>query len=132
VPDRFVLNLTALGGIERTLRFVAACEALGLDFSFYSGETGVGVAAYLHVAAAERVLQTPSQSLLRWYATDVIRGGPLVPTEGHLSVFEDPGLGVELDREALERASRDFKANGPLEQAAIDPARGRYTRPPLY
>ena len=132
VPDRFVLNLTTLGGIERTLRFVAACNALGIDFSFYSGETGVGVAAYLQVAAAERSLHTPSQSLLRWYQTDVIAGGPFTPTEGHLTVPEEHGLGITLDREALERASRDFESNGPLEQAAVDPVRGHHAHPPLY
>lgn len=132
VPDRFVLNLTALGGIEQTLQFVAACATLGLEFSFYSGETGVGVAAYLHVAAAERSLRTPSQSLLRWYAADVITGGGFVPVEGHLEVSEQPGLGVELDHQALARANRDFNENGPLEQSAVDPARGEYARPPLY
>jgi glucarate dehydratase len=132
VPDRFVLNLTALGGIERTLRFVAACDAFGIEFSFYSGETGIGVAAYLQIAAAERSLRTPSQSLLRWYRTDVIAGGPLVPAEGHLPVPDGPGLGVELDREAFERASHDFQTNGPLEQAAVDPARGHHAHPPLY
>ena len=132
VPDRFVLNLTALGGIERTLQFVAACAAHGIDFSFYSGETGVGIAAYLHVAAAERALHTPSQSLMRWYATDVIRHGPFCPVEGHLEVPEEPGLGVELDQEALASANRDFRENGPLEQTAVDPARGHYARPPLY
>jgi glucarate dehydratase len=132
VPDRFVLNLTALGGIERTLRFVAACDALGIDFSFYSGETGIGVAAYLQIAAAERSLRTPSQSLLRWYGTDVIAGGPFIPAEGHLTVPEEHGLGVKLERDALERASRDFLRNGPLEQAAVDPARGYHAHPPLY
>lgn len=132
VPDRFVLNLTALGGIERTLRFVAACDAVGIDFSFYSGETGVGVAAYLQVAAAERSLRTPSQSLLRWYATDVIAGGPFIPAEGHLTVPDHHGLGVELDRGAIEQASRDFESNGPLEQAAVDPVRGYHAHPPLY
>jgi glucarate dehydratase len=79
VPDSFVLNLTALGGIERTVRFIAACEATGVDFSFYSGETGVGTAAYLHVGASEPHLHIPSQSLLRWYADDVIEGGPFQP-----------------------------------------------------
>jgi glucarate dehydratase len=48
-----VLNLTSLGGITRTLRFIAACETLGVDFTFYSGESGIGVAAYLQIAAAD-------------------------------------------------------------------------------
>lgn len=132
VPDSFVLNLTSLGGIERTLRFVAACEAVDIGFSFYSGESGIGVAAYLHVAAADPYLSTPSQSLLRWYANDVIVGGPFRPEEGHLDVPSGPGLGVELDRDALRLAHEDFLQRGPLDEAALDPDVGVYRQPPLY
>ncbi|HEX4011630.1 MAG TPA: mandelate racemase/muconate lactonizing enzyme family protein [Solirubrobacteraceae bacterium] len=131
VPDRIVLNLTAVGGIEPTLRVIAACEALGIEFSFYSGETGIGVAAYLHVAAADAHLGTPSQSLVRWYSCDVIKGGPFVPVEGHLQVPEEPGLGVELDRTALGRAAEAFREHGPLDMTGLDHS-STYRRPPLY
>lgn len=132
VPDSFVLNLTALGGIARTRRFIAACEAFGVGFSFYSGESGVGVAAYLHVAAAEPYLATPSQSLLRWYANDVIVGGPFQPVEGYLEVPDGLGLGVELDRNALQAAHQLFVDDGPIESAAVDPLVGAFRHPPLY
>jgi glucarate dehydratase len=132
VPDSFVLNLTSLGGIERTMRFISACEAVGIGFSFYSGESGIGVAAYLHVAAAVPYLSTPSQSLLRWYADDIILGGPLQPEEGHLEVPNMSGLGIELDRDAVERAHEDYLKHGPLDQAAPDPLTGIYNHPPLY
>jgi glucarate dehydratase len=132
VPDSFVLNLTALGGIERTIRFIGACEAMGIRFSFYSGETGIGTAAYLHVAAADSYLSTPSQSLLRWYTTDVVLGGPFRPQEGYLDVPSGPGLGVEIDRDALKKAHDDFVEGGPLQEAAKDPRIGGYSQPPLY
>src|SRR6185295_17665076 len=38
VPDTFVLNVTALGGIRETLKFISACELMGVGFWFYSGE----------------------------------------------------------------------------------------------
>jgi glucarate dehydratase len=132
VPDSFVLNLTALGGIDKTRRFIAACEALGVGFSFYSGDTGIGIAGYLHLAAADPYLSAPSQSLLRWCAGDVIVGGPFEPVEGHVDVPEAPGLGVELDSAAVDRAHQSFLEDGPLESAGIDPAIGAYRRPPLY
>jgi glucarate dehydratase len=132
VPDSFVLNLTSLGGISRTLRFIAACEALGVDFTFYSGESGIGTAAYLQIAAADPHLGLPSQSLLRWYTNDVIVNGPFQPYEGHIDVPDTPGLGIELDRAALASAHAAFDESGPIETAAIDPIVGYLRRPPLY
>ena len=132
VPDAFVLNFTALGGIEPTLRFVAACEAMGIGFSFYSGETGIGTAAYLQVGAADQHLSMPSQSLLRWYASDIIVGGPFQPEEGYLDVPQGPGLGVELDRKRLDAAHQDFVENGALSQSGIHAETSGFNQLPLY
>ena len=79
-PDTFVLNLTALGGIEPTLAFVHACTRMGHGFWFYSGDTGIGTAAYLQVSAATPELVYPHQSLLRWQADDVVSTGVFRPT----------------------------------------------------
>ncbi len=38
--------------MARTLRFIAACEAMGIGFWCYSGDTGIASAGYLHVVAA--------------------------------------------------------------------------------
>jgi glucarate dehydratase len=132
VPDSFVLNATALGGLDPTRHFITACELMGIGFSFFSGETGIGVAAYLQIAANNPYLTIPSQSLLRWYKTDVIVGGPFSPEEDHLDVPKGAGLGVEIDTDRLREAHRCFLENGPLEEAAKDPRFGVYRQPPLY
>ncbi len=132
VPDSFVLNLTALGGISRTLRFIAACEAMRVGFTFYSGESGIGTAAYLQLAAADPHLGLPSQSLLRWYTNDVIVNGPFQAHEGHIEVPDSAGLGIELDDAAVKAAHAAFIESGPIETAAIDPIVGSLRRPPLY
>jgi glucarate dehydratase len=121
VPDAFVLDLVELGGIRRTVEFVQACEQLGFGFWFYSGDAGVATAAYLQVAAALEPIREPSQSLLRWTADDVIEGGPFSPRRGVLRVPDGPGLGVTLDRAALERCHRRFLDEGPFPSG--DPAR---------
>ncbi|HUF01483.1 MAG TPA: mandelate racemase/muconate lactonizing enzyme family protein [Gaiellaceae bacterium] len=121
-PDALVLGLGFCGGIAGTRRFVAACEQAGVGFWFYSGDLGIATAAYLHVAAATRYLDRASQSLLRWTVDDVIVGGPFSPESGLLGVPVGPGLGVELDEQALarcvERFARegeyDFYTGGPL------------------
>ena len=71
-PDAFVCNFAALGGIRKTLAFVAACEAMGKDFWCYSNDLGIMTAAYLHVVAATQWITEPSQSLFRWQVGDVI------------------------------------------------------------
>jgi glucarate dehydratase len=120
VPDAFVINLTQLGGIRRTVKFVAACEVFGIDVWFYS-EPGVSTAAQIQVASAIEWLSQPSQTLARWQADDVIVGGPFRPEGGSLPVPRTPGVGVELDRVALKRAHARFVEEGPLDQYA-DPA----------
>jgi len=128
VPDAFVINLSVLGGLRRTLAFVHACEELGVAVWFHSPDTGVMNAAYLQVAAAVEALEHPSQTLLRWHTDDVIVGGPFRPERNRLAVPDGPGLGVELDPDALARCHRRFRDEGPYP-VYEDPAEpGRYTR----
>jgi len=112
VPDTFVLNLPTLGGIARTLRFIGACEAMGVGFWCSSGETGIGSAAYLHVVAATQWIHEPSQSLFRWQTDDVIEEGPFKPKNNMLAVPAGPGLGVTLSRKALKRCHERYRRDG--------------------
>lgn len=131
VPDSIVMNFAALGGIARTIRFIGACEAMGVGFWCYSGDAGIATAAYLHVSAAMPAIVEPSQSLFRWQQADVIEGGPFRQTNNVVRVPDGPGLGVSLDRASLARWHRDFLENGPLDHFH-DPLRpGRYRRLPL-
>jgi glucarate dehydratase len=111
-PDTIVTNLNELGGVRRTVEFIAACARFDVGFRFHSGETGVATAAYLHVSGACEHVREPSQTLVRWYADDVIAGGPFVPEDGGLAVPTGPGLGVELDRVALRRCHQRYLAEG--------------------
>lgn len=112
VPDTFVTNLNDLGGIRRTIEFIAACERLDIGFRFHSGETSVGCAAYIQVSAAIDHVREPSQTLFRWYADDVVAEGTFVPKKGCVKVPTGPGLGVTLDRKALKRCHERFKDEG--------------------
>jgi glucarate dehydratase len=131
VPDTFVLNLTALGGISRTLKFVAACEQMGIGFWFYSGDTGLATAAYLHVTAAVRHICEPHQSLFRFMTEDVIEEGPFNAKNNLVPVPEGPGLGVTLSRENLKRCHNRFKEEGPMPQYHNADQPETYLRVPL-
>jgi len=130
-PDTIVVNFAVLGGIGRAVRFIGACEAMGVGFWCYSGDAGICTAAYLHVSAALAHIHEPSQSLFRWQVGDVIAGGPFRQHDNVVTVPDGPGLGVELDREALARWHEHYETFGPMDHF-LDPARpGRYRRLPL-
>lgn len=130
-PDYFVTNFAVLGGIGRSIRFIGACEAMGVGFWCYSGDAGICTAAYLHVSAATQWIHEPSQSLFRWQVGDVIEGGPFRQTDDVVTVPEGPGLGVTLDRKALERWHKHYTDNGPLDHFHDPLKPGKYRRLPL-
>ncbi len=111
-PAALVLGVAGCGGIGQTVAFAHACHHAGLEFRFYSGDLGIATAAELHVAAAVRAITGPHQTLLRWYTDDVIVGGPLQPHAGKVAVPRGPGLGVELDTDALARGVERFERDG--------------------
>jgi glucarate dehydratase len=111
-PDTIVTNINEHGGIRRTVDFIRACEAFNIGFRFHSGETGIASAAYLHLTAANEHAREASQTLFRWYADDVIEGGPFVMKNGVVKVPDGPGLGVTLDPVALKRCHERFLTEG--------------------
>ena len=111
-PETLVTNINEHGGIRRTVEFIRACEAFSIGFRFHSGETGIASAAYLHLTAAIEHVREASQTLFRWYADDVIEGGPFAMKNGVVRVPDGPGLGVVLDPVALKRCHERFLAEG--------------------
>jgi len=129
-PDTLVLNFAVLGGIARTVRFIGACEAMGVGFWCYSGDAGIATAAYLHMSSAMPHITEPSQSLFRFQVADVIVDGPFRQTDNVVRVPDGPGLGVELDRDALVKWHRHYVDNGPMDHY-LDPwGDGHYWRLP--
>lgn len=130
-PDYFVCNFAALGGLSKTLKFIAAVEEMGKGFWCYSNDLGIMTAAYLHVCAATPHITEASQSLFRWQIGDVIKDGPFCQINDCIPVPEGVGLGVELDPAAMARWAKHFADNGPISHFE-DPANpGRFRRLPL-
>ncbi|MEY4173397.1 MAG: hypothetical protein RI900_562, partial [Actinomycetota bacterium] len=112
VPDGICVDIAELGGLRRTHDFLRACDALGIDFWCYSGDAGVMTAAYLHLTASEPSIIRPHQSLFRFTADVAVEQGPFSPRHGVLPVPNDPGLGVTLDRHAVQRMAEHFRDKG--------------------
>ena len=118
VPDTFVLNVMTLGGLRETMKFISACELMGVGFWFYSGETAVGTAAYMQLAAAIPYLSQPGQSLFRWYADDVV-AELIQPHANAVPIPDGPGLGVTVDPQALARCKERYERDGVISQLGV-------------
>ncbi len=131
IPDAICSNPAVLGGIGRLVRFVGACEAAGVDFWCYSGDSGVGSAAYLHLCAALGWIREPNQSLFRMQPFDIIEGGPFKPRNNLIAVPEGHGLGVSLARDRLDQWHKDFLEHGPMNKYHDAARPGTFRRLPL-
>lgn len=91
-------------GMTGAITLGRICEAAGLGVSMHSNShLGISLAAMVHVAAATPNLTYDCDTHYPWVQDEVIKGGAWKFHDGSLSVPTAPGLGVELDHEAVAR-----------------------------
>ncbi|MGW0733838.1 glucarate dehydratase family protein [Streptomyces sp. NPDC002851] len=94
------------GGLRNTRELAAICRTFGVGLSMHSNtHLGISLAAMTHVAATVPNLDHACDSHYPWQTEDVITTRHVF-RDGRLTVSDAPGLGVTLDREALERLHR--------------------------
>ena len=97
------------GGLRQTQALSVLCETFGLGLSMHSNShLGISLAAMVHVAAATPHLTYACDTHWPWKTEDVIVPGALDFADGAITVPRTPGLGVELDEDALARAHENF------------------------
>ena len=90
------------GGLRRSARLAGICETFGLGLSMHSNShLGISLAAMVHLAAATPNLSYACDTHWPWKTEEVVKGDPLPFRDGAIRVPDSPGLGVELDRDAL-------------------------------
>ncbi|MDD1060715.1 glucarate dehydratase family protein [Streptomyces cocklensis] len=90
------------GGLRNTQQLAAICRTFGVGLSMHSNtHLGISLAAMTHVAATVPNLDFACDSHYPWQTEDVITERHVF-TGGALTVCDLPGLGVELDRDALK------------------------------
>jgi L-alanine-DL-glutamate epimerase-like enolase superfamily enzyme len=111
--DALSLDNQMDGGLLNLKRAAGTCEVAGLPVLKHSlGELGVGVCAALHVLASTPNFVYANQSYASLLADDVVERGPLPYHEGALAVPEQPGVGVDLDTERVERYAELYEREG--------------------
>lgn len=103
------------GGFRATQNLAALCETFGLGLSMHSNtHLGISLAAMAHVAAATPNLTYALDTHTPWKSEDedVVLGGGLAFTDGAVTLPTGPGLGVEVDRDAIARLHEQYLTCG--------------------
>ncbi|NUP69442.1 MAG: glucarate dehydratase [Nonomuraea sp.] len=102
------------GGLVRSAHVASLCETFGLDLSMHSNShLGISLAAMTHLAAATPNLTFACDTHTPWQdGQDVVRPGSLRFADGAVPVPTGPGLGVELDRDALATMNEQYEKCG--------------------
>jgi glucarate dehydratase len=94
------------GGLRSTQQLAALCRTFGVGLSMHSNtHLGISLAAMTQVAATVPNLDHACDSHYPWQTEDVITERHVFDG-GALTVGDRPGLGVELDRDALAALHR--------------------------
>jgi glucarate dehydratase len=101
------------GGLRRSQLLAGLCETFGIGLSMHSNShLGISLAAMVHLAAAVPNLTYACDTHWPWKTEDVVAGTPFTFSGGSLAVPDAPGLGVELDRDALAKLHEQYLACG--------------------
>ena len=106
------------GGLQRSRELARICATWGLGLGMHSNShLGISLAAMVHFGAAAPELPYAYDTHQPWQADDeVIVGGKLPIVDGAVALPEGPGLGVELDYDALARLHERYEACGIRER----------------
>lgn len=105
------------GGLRASLELAAFCRTFGRGLSMHSNShVGISLAAMAHLATAVPNLTYACDTHYPWQSEEVIAGGRMKFDEGALVISNEPGLGVELDRDMLAKLHNQYLACGLTER----------------
>jgi glucarate dehydratase len=122
------------GGLHATRELAALCRTHGVALSMHSNtHLGISLAAMTHVASVIPDLRHACDSHRPWQSEDVITE-PHRFSGGAIEVSDEPGLGVELDRDSLAALHERWITLGVRDRddvAAMRQADPTWVQPPL-
>ncbi len=97
------------GGLDATMRLGRICRTFGRGLSMHSNShLGISMMAMAHLGVAVPEISYEIDTHYPWQSDEVIQGGRIRFEDGCIDVPAKPGLGVELDREALNRLHQNY------------------------
>ena len=96
-------------GVVRFRKAAAIAEAAGLNICIHGVfETGITTSATNQVAATINNMDDGNQIMGQLLVEDIISRPDLVPKNGALPIGDLPGLGFEINRDAVSRAAEAY------------------------
>ncbi|WP_420030324.1 glucarate dehydratase family protein [Rhodococcus ruber] len=97
------------GGLQRSRLLAGICETFELGLSMHSNShLGISLAAMVHLAAATPNLTYACDTHWPWKSEDVVVPGVLNFVDGAVAVPTGPGLGIEIDQDALAALHQQY------------------------
>ncbi|GGX03044.1 glucarate dehydratase [Pigmentiphaga litoralis] len=99
--------------MQGSVRVAQTCQAFGLTWGSHSNNHfDISLAMFTHVGAAAPGRVTALDTHWIWQDGQQLTRNPLQIRNGYIDLPEAPGLGVELDMDAVERAHQLYKQHG--------------------
>lgn len=96
-----------------SVRVAQLCQDFGLTWGSHSNNHfDISLAMFAHVGAAAPGDITALDTHWVWQDGQALTTAPMPITDGRLTVTDAPGLGLELDREALAAAHETYREHG--------------------
>ncbi|RRQ25117.1 glucarate dehydratase [Rhodococcus sp. Eu-32] len=97
------------GGLQRSRLLAGVCDNFDMGLSMHSNShLGISLAAMVHLAAATPNLTYACDTHWPWKTEDVVKPGVLGIVDGAVAVPTGPGLGIEIDDDALAALHRQY------------------------
>jgi glucarate dehydratase len=116
------------GGLRESVCLGKLCQTFGKGLSMHSNShLGISLMAMVHMAAAIPNLTYDLDTHYPWQSEEVILGGRIRFEDGQLAVPREPGLGIELDYDMLDKLHDNFincgitRRDDTAEMKKIDP-----------
>ena len=104
--DMIVVGLHETGGLLRFCKVAHIAAAADIEVCIHGlYETGITTAAANHAAAVTPNLDDGNQYMNHFLAWDIVKHPDLTPQRGRIPILDGPGLGFELDHDAVVRAA---------------------------
>tara|TARA_B100000959_G_scaffold247121_1_gene273135 strand:- start:672 stop:1808 length:1137 start_codon:yes stop_codon:yes gene_type:complete len=113
--DLIVLGLHETGGIVPFIEAAGVAAAAGVNICIHGlHETGVTTCAANQAAAVLSNLDDGNQYMNHLLVSDIISSPNLTLVDARLPVLDGPGLGFEIDPDAVARAATAYKTSAAL------------------
>ena len=116
------------GGLKASMTLSGICDTFGRSLSMHSNShLGISLAAMVHLGAALPEMPYALDTHYPWQSDEVIVGGRMKFVDGSVEVPSEPGLGVELDQQALQKLHQNYlkaglsKRNDEVEMQKVIP-----------